>query len=155
MRGYYIPIAGGLLLVASVFLPWIKLGDETMLGFPSVPALWAGGLGVIAVVLAVLSLVTRKNSRHPLLVVGLLALGIMILSWRVLPRSVGDRAQSVSQANAIVEGGDVEATPEALIGIGIYLGTIASAIITLFGLTIVVRRVAVRPYAVASKDDDV
>ena len=155
MRGYYIPIVAGLLLIVSVFLPWIRLGDETLRGFPSVPALWAAGLGVIAVVLAVLSLVTRKNSRHPLLVVGLLALGIMILSWRVLPRSVGDRAQSVSQANAIVEGGDAEPTPDALIGIGIYLGTIASAMITLFGLTIVVKRVVARPYAVASKDDDV
>jgi hypothetical protein len=155
MRGYYIPIGAGVLLIASVFLPWIKLGDETMLGFPSVPALWVAGLGAIAVVLAVLSLVTRKNSRHPLLVVGLLALGIMILSWRVLPKSVGDRAQSVSQANAIVEGGDVEPTPDALIGIGIYLGMVASAVITLFGLTIVVKRVAVRPYALPSKDDDV
>ena len=155
MRGYYIPIGAGLLLIASVFLPWIKLGDETLLGFPSVPALWVAGLGAIAVVLAVLSLITRRNSRHPLLVVGLLALGVMILSWRVLPRSVGDRAQSVSQANAIVDGGEVEATPDAFIGIGIYLGTIASAVITLFGLTIVVKRVVARPYAVASKDDDV
>lgn len=154
MRGYYVPIAAGLLLIGSTFLPWIRLGDEALRGFPSVPALWVVGLGAIAVVLAVLSLVTRKNSRHPLLVVGLIALGIMILSWRVLPQSVGDRALSLSQANAIVEGTDVEKTPDALIGVGIYVGMFASAIITLFGLTIIVKRVT-RPYAVASKDDDV
>jgi len=154
MRGYYVPIAAGLLLIVSTFLPWIRLGDQALPGFPSVPALWIVGLGVIAVVLAVLSLVTRRNSRHPLLVVGLIALGIMILSWRVLPQSVGDRALSLSQANAIVEGTDVEKTPEVLIGVGIYVAMFASAIITAFGLTIVVRRVT-RPYAVASKDDDV
>jgi hypothetical protein len=78
----------------------------------------------------------------------------MILSWRVLPQSVSDRALSLSQADAIVDGTEVQKTPDALIGIGIYLGMFASAVITLFGLTIVVKRVA-RPYAIASKDDDV
>ena len=154
MRGYYVPVVAGLALVASTFLPWISIGDTTLIGMPSVPALWIAGLGAIAVVLATLSLITRRNSRHPLLVVGLLALGIMVLSWRILPRSVGERALSLSQAIAIVDGTDVAATPDALIGIGIYLGVAASAAITLFGLTIMVKRV-VRPYAVPSRDDDV
>ena len=154
MRGYYVPVVAGLALVASTFLPWIRIGDTTLIGMPSVPALWIAGLGAIAVVLATLSLITRRNSRHPLLVVGLLALGIMVLSWRILPRSVGERALSLSQAIAIVDGTDVAATPDALIGIGIYLGVAASAAIALFGLTIMVKRV-VRPYAVPSRDDDV
>jgi len=154
MRGYFVPVVAGLALVASTFLPWISIGDTTLIGMPSVPALWIAGLGAIAVVLATLSLITRRNSRHPLLVVGLLALGIMVLSWRILPRSVGERALSLSQAIAIVDGTDVAATPDALIGIGIYLGVAASAAIALFGLTIMVKRV-VRPYAVPSRDDDV
>jgi hypothetical protein len=154
MRGYYVPLVSGVVLILSTLLPWISIGDTTLRGIPSVPALWVAGLGALAVVLAVLSLITRRNSRHPLLVVGLIALGIMVLSWRVLPRSVADRALSLSQALAIVEGTEVAPTPEAIIGVGIYLGVIASAVITLFGLTIVVRRVA-RPYAVASQDDDV
>ena len=154
MRGYYVPVVAGVALIASTFLPWVSIGGETLRGIPSVPALWIAGLGAIAVVLAALSLITRKNSRHPLLVVGLVALGIMILSWRVLPQSVRDRALSVSQAQAIVDETDVTPTPDALIGAGIYLGIAASAAITLFGLTIVVKRVA-KPYAVASQDDDV
>ncbi len=154
MRGYYVPVVAGLVLIASTFLPWISIGEETLRGIPSVPALWVAGLGGIAVVLAVLSLITRRNSRHPLLVVGLIALGIMVLSWRVLPRSVADRALSLSQAIAIVEGTEVGAEPEAFIGYGIYVGVAASAVIALFGLTIVVKRVA-RPYAVPSADDDV
>lgn len=154
MRGYYVPLVAGVVLILSTFLPWIRLGDSALAGMPSVAAMWAAGLGALAVVLAALSLVTRKNSRHPLLVVGLFALGVMVISWRVLPRSVSDRARSQSQATAIVEGGDPDPTPDALIGLGIYVGTAASAAIALFGLTIVVRRVA-QPYVVVTKDDDV
>jgi hypothetical protein len=154
MRGYYVPLAAGIVLIASTFLPWVIIGETTLRGIPNLPALWVAGLGVIAAVLATLSLITRKNSRHPLLVVGLLALGIMVLSWRILPRSVGERALSLSQALAIVEGTPVAASPDAVIGSGIYVGLIASAAIALFGLTIVVKRVA-QPYAVPSADDDV
>ena len=154
MRGYYIPLGAGLILIGSTFLPWVNLGDTALRGMPSVAAMWAAGLGALAVILATLSLITRRNSRHPLLVVGLFALGVMAISWRVLPRSVAERAVSESQATAIVEGGDPEPTPEALAGIGIYAGAGAAALIALFGLTIVVKRVA-QPYAVASQDDDV
>jgi hypothetical protein len=154
MRGYYVPVVAGVALIVSTFLPWISIGDTTLRGIPSVPALWIAGLGVVAVVLATLSLITRRNSRHPLLVVGLIALGILVLSWRVLPRSVADRALSLSQATSIVEGTELVPTPDALIGVGIYVGVVAAAAIALFGLTIVVKRVA-RPYAIPSQDDDV
>ena len=154
MRGYYVPLVAGLVLIVSAFLPWVSIGETTLRGIPNVPALWIAGLGAIASVLATLSIITRKNSRHPLLVVGLIALGIMVLSYRILPRSVTERAASLSQADAIVGGGEVAATPEALIGVGIYTGIGASAAIALFGLTIVVKRVS-RPYAVPSRDDDI
>jgi len=154
MRGYYVPLIAGVALTVSAFLPWISIGDTTLRGIPNVPALWVAGLGVLAAVLATLSLITRKNSRHPLLVVGLLALGIMVLSWRIFPRSVTERATSLSQATAIVEGTPIVPAPDALIGYGIYIGIVASAAIALFGLTIVVKRVA-RPYTIATQDDDV
>ena len=66
----------------------------------------------------------------------------------------GERALSLSQALAIVDGTEAAPTPDARIGIGIYLGVAASAVIALFGLTIVVKRVA-RPYTILSQDDDV
>ena len=154
MRGYYVPLVAGILLTVSTFLPWVTVGETTMRGIPNLPALWVAGLGAIAAVLATLSLITRRNSRHPLLVVGLIALGIMILSWRIFPRSVGERALSLSQALAIVEDTPIGQSPEALIGSGIYIGIAASAAIALFGLTIVVKRVS-RPYKVVSPDDDV
>jgi len=154
MRGYYVPLVAGILLIISTFLPWVTVGETTLRGIPNLPALWVAGLGAIAAVLAALSLITRRNSRHPLLVVGLIALGIMILSWRIFPRSVGERALSLSQALAIVEGTPIGQSPQALIGSGIYIGIASSAAIALFGLTIVVKRVS-RPYTVVSPDDDV
>ena len=154
MRGYLVPLTAGVALTASAFLPWVVIGDTSVRGVPNVPALWVAGLGAIAAVLAALSIITRKNSRHPLLVVGLVALGIMILSWRILPRSAGDRALTLAQAFAIVENTPMGVAPTALIGSGIYLGLAASSVIVAFGLTIVVKR-ASQPYVVASADDDI
>jgi len=154
MRSYFIPLVAGLVLAASPFLPWVVVGDTHLKGVPDIPALWIVGLGALAAVLAFLSLLTRKNSRHPLLVVGLVAFGIMFLSWRIMPRSAGERALTVSQAFAIVENTPMRGAPTALVGSGIYVGLAASIVIVLFGMTIVIRR-ASRPYAVGSPDDDV
>src|SRR5262247_1861224 len=101
MRGYLVPLAAGVALTISAFLPWVVIGEYSQRGVPDVWALWVAGLGALAAVLATLSMITRKNSRHPLLVIGLVALGIMFLSWRIMPRSAGQRALTRSQAFAI------------------------------------------------------
>ncbi len=154
MRAYIIPLVAGLALVMSAFLPWVIVGEISLRGFPDTLALWTLGLGGSAALLATLSLITRKNSRHPLLLVGLIALGIMFLSWRILPKSVADRALTRSQAMAIVEDRPLGEVPDALVGSGIYLGLVASSVIVAFGLTIVVRR-ASHAYAMVDPDDDV
>jgi hypothetical protein len=154
MRAYIIPLVAGITLALSAFMPWVIVSGISLPGFPDVMALWIVGLGVFASVLATLSLITRKNSRHPLLVIGLAALGIMFLSWRILPTSAGDRALTVSQAQAIVENRPVDDPPAALAGSGIYLGLAASCALVGFGLTIIFKRVS-RPYAVVDPDDDV
>ena len=154
MRAYLIPLIAGAVLAVSAFLPWVVVGETSLRGVPDVAALWVLGLGVLAVVLATLSLITRKNSRHPLLLIGLLSLGIMFLSWRILPRTAGEHALTVSQAFAIVENTPMSAPPSSIVGVGIYVGLVASAVLVLFGLTIVVKRAA-KPYVVPSPDDDV
>jgi hypothetical protein len=154
MRAYIIPLVGGVALAISAFLPWVIVGDVSLSGFPGMAALWVASLGVLAAVLATLSLITRKNSRHPLLVVGLAALGIVFLSWRIMPRLAGERALTVSQAYAIVQNRPVGEAPDVSAGSGIYLGLAASCVLVGFGLTIVVRR-ATTPYVVADPDDDV
>lgn len=154
MRAYLVPLAAGVALAASAFMPWVIVSDVSLVGFPDLPALWVLGLGLLAAVLATLSLITRKNSRHPLLVVGLAALGVTFLSFRILPRMIEDRALIRSQAVAIVEHRPMGEAPDAVAGPGLYVGLAASCVIVGFGLTIVVKR-ASQPYAVADPNDDV
>jgi hypothetical protein len=154
MRTYFIPLFAGVVLSASAFLPWVIVGGVALNGVPEVAALWIAGLGALAAVLALLSLITRRNSRHPLLLIGLVALGIMFLSWRIMPRSAGERALTISQAFAIVENTPMKTSTDAAAGSGIYLGLVASAVLVAFGLTIVVNRVK-KPYTVPDVDDDV
>jgi len=154
MRAYFIPFVAGIVLAVSAFLPWVIVGGVSMNGYPDVWALWVAGLGAIAAALALASLITRRNSRHPLLLVGLCALGIMFLSWRIMPRTAGERALTISQAFAIVENTPMSTAPDAAVGIGIYVGLVASVVLVGFGLTIVVKRVST-VYAVTSPDDDI
>lgn len=154
MRAYFIPLAAGVALATSAFLPWVVVGGVSLRGVPGVAALWVLGLGSLSAVLATLSLMTRKNSRHPLLVVGLAALGITYLSLQIMPRLAGENALTVSQAFAIVENRPPDAAPTASAGIGIYVGLAASAVLVAFGLTIVIKR-ASQPYVNSDPNDDV
>jgi hypothetical protein len=154
MRAYFIPLSAGVVLAASAFLPWVIVADIPMRGVPDVAGLWIAGLGAAAALLALASLITRKNSRHPLLLVGLIALGIMFLSWRILPRMAGEQAMTIAQAFAIVENTPMTGPPTSVVGYGIYIGLAASVVLVGFGLTIVVKRVAT-PYVVPDPDDDV
>ncbi len=154
MRAYFVPLVAGIVLAVSAFLPWVIVGNVSMAGAPDVAALWVAGLGTLAAVLAMLSLITRKNSRHPLLIIGLFALGITVLSWRIMPRTAGERASTIAQAFAIVENLPMGHAPAADVGIGIYLALAASCVLVAFGLTIVIKRAA-QPYVIADPDDDV
>jgi hypothetical protein len=154
MRAYIIPLAAGIALAVSAFLPWVHVGGIALEGMSQMAALWILGLGALAAVLATLSLITRKNSRHPLLVIGLVTLGIMFLSWRIMPRVALRRALTISQAMAIVDDRPMAEAPVAHVGSGIYLGVAASAVLVAFGLTIVIKR-ASQPYIVVGSDDDV
>jgi hypothetical protein len=154
MRAYFVPLAAGIVLAASAFLPWVIVQGVSMPGVPDVEALWVAGLGTLAAILAMLSLITRKNSRHPLLIIGLFALGVTFLSWRIVPRTAGERASTIAQAFAIVENTPMTSALVADVGVGIYLGLAASCVLVAFGLTIVIKRAA-QPYLLADPDDDV
>ena len=153
MRAYYIPASAGVLMVVSAFLPWMHVGDVSLGGVPEPAGLWILGLGAVAVLLAGLSLWTRKNSRHPLLLVGLAAFAILFLGYQWMSRTVRNASWAQAQANAIVNDVPAGTAPETAVGLGIYLGLIAAAVLVAFGLTIVVKRVP-KAYAV-SKDDDI
>jgi len=152
MRAYYIPVFAGVLLVVSAFVPWMHVGDVSLGGLPDTAGWWILGLGVVAVVLAGLSIVTRKNSRHPLLLVGLAAFAIMFLGYQWMSRTVRDAAWAQAQAQAIVNDIPAGQAPRTAVGLGIYLGIAAATMLVLFGLTIVVKRVP-SAYAVPTDDD--
>ena len=153
MRVYYIPAAAGVLLIVSAFLPWLMVDDLSLGGVPDPAGGWIFGLGLMAVLLAGLSIWTRKNSRHPLLLVGLSAAAIIFLGYQWMSRTLRDSVWAQTQARAIVENVPAGAPPEASVGAGIYLGLAAAVVLVLFGLTIVIKR-APRAYAI-SEDDDV
>ena len=152
MRAYYLPIAAGLLLGSSAFMPWIAVGNRQFGGVPDVAGLWVLGLAVLVVVLAGLSIATRKNSRHPLLLVGLFAFGILFLAERLMERTAAQQGWATAQARAIVEGMEVAPALDPVMAPGVYLGLAASASVALFGLTVVIRR-APQIYAEAEDDD--
>jgi hypothetical protein len=152
MRGYYLPFVAGVALTASAFLPRVMHAGIGLGGVPSMAALWILALGVVAMLLAFLSVITRKNSRHPLLLVGLMSLAIEFLGWQWMQRSVTEQAWASAQASAIVAGGRAADVGITSPGAGLYLGVGAAIAIILFGLTIVVKK-ASRPYA--PPEDDV
>src|SRR5215216_5614873 len=104
MRAYYIPASAGVLMVVSAFLPWMYVGDVSLGGVPEPAGLWIVGLGAVAVLLAGLSLWTRKNSRHPLLLVGLAAFAILFLGYQWMSRTVRDASWAQARASEIVNG---------------------------------------------------
>ena len=153
MRAYYIALIGGAMLVASAFLPWVLLGSVGIGGIPDMAGFSVLGLGAMAMVLASLSIYTRKNSRHPLLVVGLISVAVLFLAYEWMRRTAIEQAWAHSQALAIVEQIGPGTQPETAAGLGIYLGLIGAIVLVFFGLTIVIKR-ASRPYA-APEDDDI
>jgi hypothetical protein len=67
-------------------------------------------------------------------------------------RSVAEQAWASAHASAIVAGGRAARVAVPTVGAGIYLGIAAATVLVLFGLTIVLKKVA-RPYA--QPEDDV
>ena len=152
MRAYYLPIAAAAILGSSAFMPWIVVGNRGMGGVPDVASLWVLGLAILAVVLAGLSISTRKNSRHPLLLVGLFAFGVLFLAERLMERTAAQQDWASAQARAIVDGVAAAPVLEPVMAPGAYLGLAAASIIAVFGLTVVFRR-APQVYADAEDDD--
>src|SRR5829696_4371537 len=118
MRVYYIPAVAGLLLIVSAFLPWMRMGDVSLGGVPETAGLWILALGALAVVLAGLSIWTRKNSRHPLLLVGLAAFAIMFLGYQWMSRTVRDAAWAQARASEIVNDIPAGQAPHTAVGLG-------------------------------------
>ena len=60
MRAYFVPLAAGIALTVSAFLPWVVVDGVGRRGVPDVTGLWIAGLG-----LAVLSRAVYRMTREP------------------------------------------------------------------------------------------
>ena len=116
--------------------------------------MWVAGLGALAAVLALLSLITRTNSRHPLLIIGLFALGITFLSWRIMPRAAGERASTMRRRSRSSPKRRWAPSRSPRSASASMWAWSPPPLLVGFGLTIVVKR-AGQAYVVASPDDDV
>lgn len=154
MRSYYLPFTAGAVLAVSALFPRIRLADLSVGGVPMMSGFSTLALGLLAMLLAGLSVATRKNSRHPLLLVGLVALGVEFLGWQWMERSVAEQAWASAQATAIVNGATVVEPGAATRTAALWLALASSAVITAFGLTIVIKR-ASTPYYAPPEEDDV
>jgi len=151
MRAYYVPFGAGAALAVSAFLPRVMHAGTGAGSLPATSALWTLVLGCIAMLLAFLSVITRKNSRHPLLLVGLIAVAIEFLGWQWMRRAVSEQAWANAQASAILSGAGAREVGVTSPGVGLYVGLTAAIVIVLFGLTIVVKK-AGQPYATPEDD---
>ena len=133
-------------------MPWVAVGTLRLGGVPDFAGFWVLGLSTLAVVLSGLSISTRRNSRHPLLLVGLFAFVVLFLAERLIERNASQHAWASAQARAIVDGVAASPTPDPTMATGAYLGLAAATIMALFGLTVVVKR-APQIYAQAEDDD--
>ncbi len=133
-------------------MPWTSVGSQRYGGVPDLAGLALLGLAVLALVLAGLSISTRKNSRHPLLLVGLFAVGLLVVAEQLMERNASQQGWAEAQARAIVQGGQAAPALDPVMATGAYVGLAAATAIALFGLTIVFKR-APRIQAEATDDD--
>ena len=156
MRSYYVAAAAGVLLIVSAFLPWMFLGDESVGGVPDPAGFWILALGVIAVCLPASASGRARirairccssGSRH------LPSCSSAINGCRAPSETPHGRGRRPARSS---KGCLPERPPETRVGLGIYLGLVAAAIVlVLFGLDDCrsTTKVPRRPYA-AHDDDD-
>lgn len=92
------------------------------------------GLGLLGFALSLISLVTRRDTRQALLLVGLAGLTTLVVVWQTGPRTIADRAQARAEAVALVDNVAVQPAPAVRLGAGLLIGLAASAAVAGVGL---------------------
>ena len=135
MRSPLLPLVGSVALTASAFLPWIRLGAVGLAGIPDPTGYFVLVLGVVGVLLSVVRVLTRRDTRQWLMLVGLAALTALVVVWQTGPRTVADRAQAHAEAVALVDNVPLLPVPSVSLGYGLVFGLLGAAVLTIAGLT--------------------
>jgi hypothetical protein len=135
MRYSTVALAGSLALAASPFLPWMRLGNVGLRGIPDPAGFFVLALGVLGVMLSLVGMIRSRDLRKWVGLVGLGALTALLVIWRTGPTTIADRAQARAEALAIVDNVPIQPVPAVRLGVGLYLGLAAAAVIALVGVS--------------------
>jgi hypothetical protein len=134
-RPYIVSLLGCVALAAAAFLPWLRLGDVGLAGIPDPAGYFVLGLGGLGCLLSGVGIVSRRNMRQALVLVGLAGLTTLTVVWLRGPATIADRAQARAEAVALVDNVSLQPVPTVRIGVGLILGLTASLAIAAVGLT--------------------
>lgn len=133
-RPYYVALVGSVALAVATFLPWLRLGDIGLAGIPDPAGLFVLALGGVGLLLSLVSILTRRDTRPGLVLVGLAGLTTLAVVWLTGPATIADRAQARAEAVALVDNVPIQPVPPVGVGFGLLLGIAGAATITAVGL---------------------
>ena len=132
-RPCYLALVGCVALVAATFLPWLRLGDIGLAGMPDAAGFFVLALGVLGLLLSLVSILTRRDTRPGLVLVGLAGLTTLAVVWLTGPATIADRAQARAEAVALVDNVPMQPVPPVGVGVGLILGLAGAATIAAAG----------------------
>ena len=135
MRSSILSLIGSIALAASAFLPWFRLEDVGLAGIPDPAGFFVLGLGLFGVILSLIRVFLRRDTRQWLALVGLAGLTTLVVVWQTGPRTIEDRAQAHAEAVAIVDNVTAQPVPAVGVGYGLLLGLAGAAVVTVTGFT--------------------
>ena len=133
-RDYAVSLAGCVVLGASAFLPWLRIGDVGLPGIPDPVGFFVLGLGLVGVLISVVGVVSGRDTRQGLVLVGLAGLTTLAVVWFNGAATVADRAQARAEAVAIVDNVPVLPVPAVHTAFGLLLGLAGAASVAAVGL---------------------
>ncbi|MGC4083641.1 MAG: hypothetical protein QM736_16410 [Vicinamibacterales bacterium] len=133
-RPYLIALAGSVALIASVFLPWLTVGDVGVPGVPDPAGYFVLGVGIAALLLSGAGSLARGDMRGWLMLAGLAGLTTLVVVWLTGPTTVADRALARAEAIAIVDNVAVQPVPPVRVGVGLVLGVVGAAVVAVVGI---------------------
>lgn len=130
-----IGLAGSIVLAVVPFLPWLRLGEVGVTGMPDPAGFFVLALGTVGCALAAVDVISARDMRQWLFLVGLAALTALVVVWWTGPDTIADRALARAQALAIVDKVSFQPPPPVRVGLGLVVGIAAAVVVLVVGAT--------------------
>ena len=141
-RQFQLALLGSAVVTASVFLPWLRIGDVGMRGVPDPAGLFVAAVGALGVGMSVAGLRGRDRLAPWLVLVGLATLTTLTVVWMNGPATIADRALARAEAIALVDNVPMQAVPPVRVGAGLVLGLLGGFLVSGVGIAAAWRRPA-------------